>query len=163
MNGIPGVSYEMLMAYTGGETRRWYDWFEAHDAAALDVVIGEGRTETIRGMLIHIFAVELRYAQRLLSEPATPYEHLKTTTLHDIFTIAGDARNKLEFYIASAAPEDLEKVLSFETISMGVITTRATTIVSHFFIHGIRHWAQVATALRRAGYPDQWPHDLLFS
>jgi uncharacterized damage-inducible protein DinB len=160
--GIPGISYEVLLAYTGGETRRWFDWFEAHPAAALDVPIGEGRTATVRGMLIHIFAVELRYAQRLLGEPVTPYESLLSNSLHDIFTISGDARNKMEFYLASATSDDLNKSLTFETISMGTLKASAATIVAHYFIHGIRHWAQVATALRQAGYKDQWAHDVLF-
>jgi uncharacterized damage-inducible protein DinB len=33
----------------------------------------------------------------------------------------------------------------------------------HLFMHGIRHWAQIATALRQAGYPRQWEHDWLMS
>jgi uncharacterized damage-inducible protein DinB len=30
-------------------------------------------------------------------------------------------------------------------------------------IHGIRHWAQIATVLRQRGYPTQWFHDILLS
>jgi uncharacterized damage-inducible protein DinB len=30
-------------------------------------------------------------------------------------------------------------------------------------MHGIRHWAQLATLLRQAGYKTDWSHDLLMS
>ena len=30
-------------------------------------------------------------------------------------------------------------------------------------LHGIRHWAQIATALRKAGYKQDWPHDFIFT
>jgi hypothetical protein len=33
----------------------------------------------------------------------------------------------------------------------------------HTLMHSIRHWAQLATELRKAGFKTDWPHDLLFS
>lgn len=156
------LSNDLLVAYTEGETRRWFDWFAAHPEAALDVPVGEGHTSTIRGMIVHIFAVELRYAERLLGEEVTPYESLRSEALRDLFGIGGRAREKLHRFIAVATDDDLSRVLTFETASMGTITASARIIVAHFFIHGVRHWAQIATALRQAGYRDQWPHDFLF-
>jgi hypothetical protein len=28
-------------------------------------------------------------------------------------------------------------------------------------VHGIRHWAQLATVFRRSGQPQPWQHDLI--
>jgi uncharacterized damage-inducible protein DinB len=33
----------------------------------------------------------------------------------------------------------------------------------HVFLHGIRHWGQIATALRQAGHRQPWEHDWLLS
>ncbi len=157
-----GLSYEMLMAYTAGEQRRWFDWLQEHPAAA-DVPTGEGRTATVRGLVIHIFAVQLRYAERLLGEPVTAYEDLRTDSMSSIFHIAGRAHEKLEQFFAHATDEDFHRMLTFETMTIGTMTASVGAIVGHIFIHTIRHWAQISTALRQAGYGDQWPHDLLFA
>jgi uncharacterized damage-inducible protein DinB len=34
---------------------------------------------------------------------------------------------------------------------------------AHAMLHGVRHWAQLATALREAGHGTDWGHDFLFS
>jgi len=30
-------------------------------------------------------------------------------------------------------------------------------------VHGVRHWAQIATVLRQNDYPQDWPHDVIFT
>jgi uncharacterized damage-inducible protein DinB len=159
----PGLSFDVLTAYTRGETRRWYEWFTTHPADTLDVPVGEGRTATVRGLLVHIFAVELRYAERLLGQRPTPYEELPASSIEEIFAIGGRAAEKLERYLDAATEEDLHRMLTFETVTMGTLSASKQRIVSHSFVHGIRHWAQIATALRQAGHGDQWPHDVLFA
>lgn len=158
-----GLSFDVLTAYTRGEARRWYEWFKEHPPDALDVPVGEGRTATVRGLLVHIFAVELRYAERLLGQRPTPYEELPSDSIEEIFAIGGRAAEKIERYLAQATDEDLHRMLTFETITLGPLSATKQRIVGHIFVHGIRHWAQVATALRQAGYADQWPHDVLFA
>jgi uncharacterized damage-inducible protein DinB len=34
---------------------------------------------------------------------------------------------------------------------------------AHAMLHGVRHWAQLATALREKGHGTDWGHDFLFS
>jgi len=33
----------------------------------------------------------------------------------------------------------------------------------HALLHSVRHWAQLATALREAGHPTNWGKDFLYS
>ncbi len=156
------LSFDLLLGYTDAETRRWQEWFRASPPEALDVPIGEGRTATVGGPIVHIAAVELRYAERLLGEPVTPYEALPTDSIDAIFDAVWTAREKLRRYLASATEADFARVLTFETVTMGTLSASAHRIIGHVLIHGVRHWAQIATPLRQHGYRRSWPHDFLF-
>lgn len=158
---MPSVAFGALLRYTDGETRRWQTWLATQPAAVLDEPIGEGGLATLRGVLVHIFAVELRYAQRLLGEPVSTYESLPQGSLGEIFAIGIEARRKLTAFLDT--DPDLERELTFETLTAGTRSASARKIVTHSMLHGIRHWAQIATVLRQRGYPAQWFHDILLS
>ncbi|HEX2204712.1 MAG TPA: DinB family protein [Longimicrobium sp.] len=157
------LTFTELMGYTGGETERWHAWFREQDPAVLDVPIGEGSRATVRGLLVHTFAVERRYADRLLGDPVTPYEGLPDRTVDEIFGIFHEGRAKLKRFVETAKPEDWERRMTFQTITAGELSGSARKVVAHAFLHGIRHWAQIATALRQAGHPQPWMHDILMS
>lgn len=158
-------TYETLLAYTETEHARWRDWFALHPAA-LDVPFAEGRMATVRGVVIHIFGVELRYAERLHDRAVSSYEDiydLAGSTVDSIFAVGGRARALLKAYLAHATEEQMKTVLTFQTLTAGVVTASKHKIASNTFIHAIRHWAQIATVLRQAGFTDQWGHDVLLS
>jgi len=111
----------------------------------------------------HIFGVELRYTQRLRDEPVKEWDEFTETTIEQVFELGDDARSQLVDYLTSSPEQDLEKILTFKTFTAGVVTVSKRKIASNIFLHGIRHWGQVATTLRQNGFADQWPHDLLLS
>lgn len=41
------------------------------------------------------------------------------------------------------------------------VSASAGKMVAHMLVHGIRHYAQLATALRAQGHPQPWQHDLI--
>ena len=62
------------------------------------------------------------------------------------------------------APEkELDRVLTFQTLTAGTVSASKYKIASNIFLHDIRHWGQIATVLRQKGFADQWPHDMLLS
>jgi hypothetical protein len=68
---------------------------------------------------------------------------------------------RLERYVARATAEEWDEVLTFQTLLYGPMYGSRRKIVMHALLHGVRHWAQIAMALRQAGWPEQWPHDLM--
>jgi len=154
------LSFHELMAYTGEETERWEAWLRTHDPAVLDVALGDGRWGTVRELIFHTFLVERRYADRLLGDPITPYEGVPHDTVDELFAIHRAARERMARYVAGATAEEWDEVLTFETLLYGPMYGSRRKVVGHALLHGIRHWAQIATALRQAGH-EQWPHDLL--
>jgi len=157
------LSFRELMAYTDEETRRWEAWFRQAGPAALAVSLGEGRWKTVGELIYHVFMVEQRYAERLLGEPVTPYAAETPTGVDEIFAVYPEARGRLERYVAKATAGEWGETLTFETIAAGTLSASKRKIVAHALVHGIRHWAQIATALRLAGEGEQWMHDVLGS
>ncbi len=157
-----GISFQELMYYNDAETRRWREFLEQH-RDALDVQVEIAGAKNIRGLIVHIFAVELRYAERLLGAAATPYEQLPAGPLNEMFSIADTARQKLQHFLARATAADLKKMLTFETRTAGTLSSSRRKIVAHLLLHGTRHWAQISTVLRQHGYRQDWPHDFIFT
>jgi uncharacterized damage-inducible protein DinB len=112
---------------------------------------------------MHIFAVELRYAERLLDQEVTDWESFRQTSIEDVFELGDNARAQLVQFLTTASEAELDRVLTFQTLTAGVISASKHKIASNLFLHGIRHWGQVATVVRQKGFGDQWSHDLLLS
>lgn len=156
-------TYDQLLEYTDGETARWRDWLAARPEA-LDVPFAEGRLATVGGVILHIFAVELRYTERLIGrEKVTTYEELEARSVDELFAVGDRARTMLRDYLRSMTEADAREILTFQTLTAGTLTASKYKIASNIFLHGIRHWAQVASVLRAAGFRDQWGHDMLLS
>ena len=155
-------SYRTLLDFTSGEERRWREWFDKYPAA-WTVAFATGRMATIGGVVHHIFAVELRYAQRLHDQPVTDWEAFAETSREDVFALGERARGQLAQFLTSAPETELDKILTFKTLTAGVVTASKHKIASNVFLHEIRHWGQIATVLRQNGFADQWPHDFLLS
>jgi uncharacterized damage-inducible protein DinB len=157
------LTFRELLGYTDEETRRWEAWFRGQPPAVLHAPMGEGRWPTVGELAFHVFVVERRYAERLLGEEVTPYEGLPHATLDELFGVYRTAREKLERWIAAAPAEEYAEVMTFQTITAGTLTASKRKIVAHALLHGIRHWAQIATALRQAGHPGPGGHDILMT
>lgn len=157
------VEFGTLTGYVEHETERWREWFQAAPAEVLDLPLGPGADGTIRSLIKHIFAVELRYAQRLAGEPVSDYEQLADGTVDRLWEIHRAANAVRGRYLAGASADALDHVLVSETRRLGRVEARAHTVVVHSLVHGIRHWAQVAMVLRQHGHGGLWEHDWLMS
>lgn len=156
------LRYDVLLEHTSTEQHRWHDWFIEHPKAWA-VPFATGRMATIGGVVTHIFAVELRYAQRLLDQEVTAWEGFRQTSIEDVFELGDNARAQLVHFLTTAPEAELDRVLNFQTLTAGPVSASKYKIASNLFLHGIRHWGQVATVLRQNGFADQWSHDLLLS
>jgi uncharacterized damage-inducible protein DinB len=158
-----GVTFRELLAYTDAETERWHAWFRGQPAEVLETRVGDASRQTVRELIGHVFAVEMRYAQRLLDRPVTGYEELDMGSLDALWRIHARSRGLLREYLDAMPAGERARPMTFQTRKLGELSATAHKVVMHAFLHGIRHWAQIATALRQAGHPPQWEHDWLMS
>jgi uncharacterized damage-inducible protein DinB len=157
-----GLSFGELLDYANEETNHWRDWFEKNPPA-LDVPCDIAGTHNVRELVLHIVIVQLRYAQRLLNQPVTEYAELGSKSAAELFTLAAKSAEDLRSFAVSANDPDWDGTLTFPTRSAGTLTASRRKIFVHALLHGIRHWAQLATFLRQQGYQQDWPHDFIFS
>lgn len=157
------LTFRELLDYTRTETEHWHRWLAAQPPQVLDLPAGAGRTATVRGLVHHIVVVERRYTDRLRGEPVSEYADVPSEPLDAMFVSFADTRARLEQWLQSAADADLARVLEFQTLSAGTLKASARKIVVHLLLHGVRHWAQLATTLRQQGHATDWPHDILMS
>jgi len=156
------LTYNVLLEVTSTEHHRWRDWFVEHPKAWA-IPFATGRMATIGGLVLHIFGVELRYAQRLLDQEVTAWEEFRQTSIDEVFDLGDNARGQLVHFLTTAPEKELDRVLTFQTLTAGTISASKYKIASNIFLHDIRHWGQIATVLRQNGFVDQWPHDMLLS
>lgn len=157
-----GLSFGELLDYASEETNHWRDWFEKNPPA-LDVPCDIAGTRNVRELVLHIVVVQTRYAERLLNKPVTEYGDLSGKSASELFALAGKSAEDLRSFAVSANDADWDGTLTFPTRTAGTLTASRRKIFVHALLHGIRHWAQLATFLRHQGYQQDWPHDFIFS
>lgn len=155
---MPEPTLHALLAWNRTESRRWHAWFLAHPEA-LGVPMGSG--STVRSVVRHVFAVDLRYAQRLAGQPVSAFDTIEGDNVDGLFALAERAHSLLEGWLATASEADLARSHTFMTLSAGERTASARKIVVHACTHHQRHWAQIATLVRMHGMRSDWPHDFL--
>ena len=164
------VGFSELLDHARQESRRWHDWFNQH-SQALDVKIDIAGSETVRDLLSHIVFVNLLYAEWLLGDsirpvgridPARFTDSIDKTSPDAIFSTAESALLTWRKVLKMTDDKKWDEMMSFPAPTANMKASRRKCF-THAFLHGTRHWAQLATALRRAGYKQDWQHDFIFS
>ena len=145
------LSFDDLLGYSARLASEWRTWF-AENPAALDLPCDIMQSGSVRLLVQHIFAVELRYAQRLAGLPASNYEDLPRASFEAMFAIHEEAAGLYRSQLAVADEAWLEEIVEMQTRSGGLMRASRRSYVAHALLHGSRHWAQIATVVRQAGF-----------
>lgn len=159
---VAGITLEELLADNEVGTRKWQAWF-ADNPAALDLPCAIYNSGTVRGLLKHIFAVELRHSQRLRDEQVTAYDAIPVGSMDDLAAVHSRAIENLRTFLSHADDATLQEVITLQTVSAGTLHASRRKLFAHILLHSMRHWAQLSTLLREAGYITDWPKDFLMS
>ena len=162
-----GLSFGELLDYAAEESNHWRDFFKQHPNA-LDVPCDIAGTKNVREVVLHIVAVQMRYAERLLNMPITEYESLAARLAQgkpgeELFALSRKSLEDLRSFAIAANDADWDGTLTFPTRSAGELTASRRKIFIHALLHGVRHWAQISTHLRQKGYKQDWQHDFIAS
>ena len=160
MSSAPSISFAELLDYQQEQTEQWRELF---DKKPFLLKVDVSPTSTIADLLFHIFTAEYRIAQRLLGETMTQDAEFARRTVSDLFSIGEAAHLKMREYIAHRTQEEVAIPTKFPSPTLGEFEASPKKMLTHAIIHSIRHWAQVARAIRENGQRADFSHDPLFS
>jgi uncharacterized damage-inducible protein DinB len=156
------LTFSELLRYTNEERDKWRTWFAAHPEALEVEVQPGGRLSTVGTLVDHIFLVERRHVQRLNNVKPDDQTGLSGRHAPPLFDYGASVRRELEQFAAEIDPETADELRTF-TVQSGTFQLSSRKLLFHCLLHEIRHWAQIALAVRRAGLEPPGNHDLLFS
>lgn len=152
----PALSADEMMAWLEMTSSRWKALIEAnpHVLAMPCDVMG---TSNVAGLLQHIVAVELRYAEQLSGQPPTEYAQIPFDSAAAIYATHERAAGMVRALLASGV--DWDEEFEYATRSMGKARSKRKTVLFHSMLHAIRHYAQLATLVRQHGVKPDWQMD----
>jgi uncharacterized damage-inducible protein DinB len=156
------ITFDELVRYTNMEREKWRQWFFSHAAAVDAPVQPEGRLPTVGKLIDHIFLVERRHLQRLTFQPVSNTTGLTGNNAPPLFDYGASVRRELEQYVADLSDDETDTVRQFDVRDQKWPMT-PRKLLFHILLHEMRHWAQVALAVRLAGFEPPGDHDLFFS
>ena len=158
-----GISLEELLAWN----EEIADWWKAHldaNPQLLELPCDIGGTKNVQEFVRHIWGVELRWSQRLADLPVTGREDIPAGPLDALFALHTQAMETFRELLA-ADPASWSETFTLDLANIPpekrMISRRKVAL--HALLHGHRHWAQLATLVRTAGFSSGFGGDLLFS
>ena len=156
------LSIEELLRYSSEEREKWRRWLVTHPAAMESPVQPSGGFPTVGKLIDHIFIVERRHLQRLLEQPVSSATGLTGNNVPPLFDYGASVRRELEQYVRDLGEDEAEDIRQFD-VRDRVWRMTPRKLLFHILLHEIRHWAQVALAVRLAGFDPPGDHDLFYS
>ena len=159
------LSFDELLRHNEEETTRWHRWFQ-QNPAALDVALDVADMKDVRGMLLHIFVVEVLYTERITGyeRPRFSLDDFASRTVDELFSHGAEARRRFSEMLAAQPASWWNETVEFSSKARNLrIAGTRRKMFAHALLHSMRHWAQLATALRQAGYKQDWMHDFIFT
>lgn len=156
------ITLDELLGWTAEERAKWLPWFKANPKA-LDVTMQPGgRFPTVGSLLDHIYLVEHRHTHRLQGEALPTASGVAPGDIDALWRYAEDGRRAVHAFVPSLTEADLNTPRDV-VVATGTHPMSPRKLLLHMALHEVRHWAQIAAAVRAAGFAPPGDHDLFYS
>jgi uncharacterized damage-inducible protein DinB len=92
------------------------------------------------------------------------YDDFPASNSDELFAYGSTARVRFREILANTSDAGWYEVLTFGSKAAGLsITATRRKMFAHVMLHSLRHWAQLATALRQHSFKQDWMHDFIFT
>jgi len=158
-----GISLEELLAWNEETSAFWKSHLEANPAL-LQLPCDIGGTKNVQEFVRHIWGVELRWAQRIAGQPPIPREEMPAGPLDALFEMHTRA-SSIEQMMLEDPAQDWAAIVTLDIPWLPQDRRKASRrkLMAHMLFHSQRHWAQLATLVRSAGFASEFYGDVLFS
>jgi uncharacterized damage-inducible protein DinB len=157
------ITLAELLAWNQEASNFWKAHLEANPAL-LELPCGIGGTANVQEFVRHIWGVELVWAQRIAGLPQTDRKDMPTGPLDALFDLHLKAVEIFRGLIDDPSTKwDDTLTLDFAWLPPEARTFSIRKGTAHTLFHSQRHWAQLSTLVRAAGFPSGFKGDLLMS
>jgi uncharacterized damage-inducible protein DinB len=156
------LSLDEMLAWTAEERAKWLPWFKANPSALGVVVQPGGRFATVAALVDHIFLVEVRHTRRLQRLDLPGQTGVDAHDIDGLFRYAARGREGVHAYVETLGAEDAATPRDV-VVQSGTLSMTPRKLLFHMALHEVRHWAQIASAVRMAGLAPPGDHDLFYS
>jgi uncharacterized damage-inducible protein DinB len=158
------VDFLNLLAYTDHERAKWKTWLAVDPTSRLGIPFQSGaRFPTVGGLLNHVFWVEERHLARLEGQPVPDTTGIPDNDLNALFEFGDRVRANLRRYVTTVDDKRFSEPITFSLRGSPMITVLRRKLAAHILLHEIRHFAQIAYAVRVAGHEPPGDHDYFFA
>jgi len=159
----PAITIEELLAWNQEASSFWKAWLDANPAV-LELPCDIGRTRNVQEFVRHIWVVDLFWARRIAGLPELDREKMPAGPLDALFDLHLEAVKILRSLLDDPAfAWDGKLSLDAPWLPPERRNPTRRKALAHLLLHGPRHWAQLATLVRTAGFPSGFFGDLLLS
>jgi uncharacterized damage-inducible protein DinB len=156
------ISLDELLAWMDEERAKWLPWLKANPKA-LDVTVQPGgRFPTVCSLIDHIFLVEHRHTLRLQGKELPTKSGITPGDIDALYAYASRGRDAVKKYVPTLSEKDAYTPRDV-VVASGTYPLSARKLLFHMALHEVRHWAQIAAAVRAAGFAPPGDHDLFYS
>jgi uncharacterized damage-inducible protein DinB len=159
----PAITFEELLAWNMQSADFWKAHLDANPAL-LQLSCGIGGTADVQAFVRHIWGAELIWSQRLAGLPQRNRDVWPAGPLDALFDLHLEAVRNFRALLDDPATDWNARLdLDRPGIPPEVRYPTHRKVLAHALLHGHRHWAQLATLVRDAGFPSGFKGDMLFS
>jgi uncharacterized damage-inducible protein DinB len=156
------LSFRELLGYTNEGRDTWRAWLLAHPDAIEAAVRPDTELATVGKVIDHIFLVERQHLQRLTGEALSESTGLTGNNAPPLFDYGASVRRELEQF-AELLPEDEADDVRPVVVLDRIYQMSARKLMFDILVHELRHWAQIALAVRLAGFEPPADTDIFYS
>ena len=159
---IPAITLEELLAWSCQSADFWKTHLDTNPAL-LQLPCGIGGNTDVQAFVRHIWGAELVWSQIITGQPVTDYDVWPTGPLAALFDLHLSAVPNFQALFDNPDTNWDERSVHYPWRRPEAPKPTPRKAVSHILLHSQRHWAQLSTLVRAAGFPSGFKGDLLFS
>lgn len=159
---IPAITLDELLAWN----QQAADFWNAHlgaNPALLQLPCGIGGNVDVQAFVRHIWGAELVWSQIINRLPITDYDVWPTGPLDALFALHQSAVGNFRSLLDDPDTRWDEPSVHYPWRRPEQPQPTPRKALAHILLHSQRHWAQLSTLVRSAGFPSGFLGDLLLS
>jgi len=156
----PAITLEEILAWNCQSA----DFWKAHldgNPMLLQLPCGIGGNADVQAFVRHIWGAELVWSQIIRGLPVTDYDLWPTGPLDALFDLHLSALRNFRSLLDNPETKWEERSVHYPWRRPEAPKPTPRKALAHVLLHSQRHWAQLSTLVRSAGFPSGFLGDLL--